>query len=165
MTINSRLSDFLFPIVVLDVLVFSVASNETDGFQRYLRSIEVYGFRKNLNVLGLGEPWRGGNMKSFGGGYKINLLKKALTDYRNDANRIVLFTDRLVYPNFARRIFRNAIHLLLSVTTSYFSVDCPRSLNDSWIPARESYSPRKDTAGRINPWRPIIRLSRGANDT
>ncbi|XP_012233365.2 procollagen-lysine,2-oxoglutarate 5-dioxygenase isoform X2 [Linepithema humile] len=78
---------------VNDVLVFSVASNETDGFQRYLRSVEIYGFRKNLNVLGLGEPWRGGDMKTAGGGYKINLLKKALADYRNDANRIVLFTD------------------------------------------------------------------------
>ncbi|XP_020286175.1 procollagen-lysine,2-oxoglutarate 5-dioxygenase 3 isoform X2 [Pseudomyrmex gracilis] len=78
---------------VNDVLVFTVASNETDGFQRYLRSVEVYEFRDNLRVLGFGEPWRGGNMRYAGGGYKINLLKKALEDYRDDEKRIVLFTD------------------------------------------------------------------------
>ncbi|XP_070153954.1 procollagen-lysine,2-oxoglutarate 5-dioxygenase isoform X1 [Polyergus mexicanus] len=77
-----------------DVLVLTVASNETDGFQRYLRSVEVYGLRDNLKILGLGEPWRGGtNMNYPGGGYKINLLKKALEDYRNDEKKIVLFTD------------------------------------------------------------------------
>lgn len=84
-------------VCILDVLVFTVASNETDGFQRYLRSMEVYRFRDNLNVLGLGKSWKGGNvLKSIGGGYKINLLKIALENYRNDENRIILFTDRLV---------------------------------------------------------------------
>ncbi|XP_072758610.1 procollagen-lysine,2-oxoglutarate 5-dioxygenase isoform X2 [Anoplolepis gracilipes] len=77
-----------------DVLVFTVASNETDGFQRYLRSVEVYKFRDNLRILGLGEPWKGGNVRNYaGGGYKINLLKKALKDYRNDEKKIILFTD------------------------------------------------------------------------
>jgi len=78
-----------------DVLVFTVASNETDGFRRYLRSVEVYGFRDKLNVLGLGKPWKGGNVVRYaGGGYKINLLRKALEDYQNDEKKIILFTDR-----------------------------------------------------------------------
>lgn len=77
-----------------DVLVFTVASNETDGFQRYLRSVDVYNFRDKLKILGLGEPWRGGNVMTYaGGGYKINLLKKALEKYQNDEKKIVLFTD------------------------------------------------------------------------
>lgn len=80
---------------ISDVLVFTIASNETDGFQRYLRSVEIYGFRDNLKILGLGQPWRGGNVTYYaGGGYKINLLKKALEDYRNDEKKIILFTDR-----------------------------------------------------------------------
>jgi hypothetical protein len=29
-----------------------------------------------------------------GGGYKVNLLKQAMEAYKNDKNRIVLFTDR-----------------------------------------------------------------------
>jgi len=78
-----------------DVLVFTVASNETDGFRRYLRSAEVYGFHDKLNVLGQDEPWKGGNVVKYpGGGYKINLFKKALKNYQNDENKIVLFTDR-----------------------------------------------------------------------
>ncbi|XP_011050655.1 PREDICTED: procollagen-lysine,2-oxoglutarate 5-dioxygenase 1 isoform X1 [Acromyrmex echinatior] len=77
-----------------DVLVFTVASNETDGFKRYLRSTEIHGFHDKLNVLGLGEPWKGGNVVRYaGGGYKINLLKKALEDYQNDEKKIILFTD------------------------------------------------------------------------
>ncbi|XP_017885394.2 procollagen-lysine,2-oxoglutarate 5-dioxygenase, partial [Ceratina calcarata] len=77
-----------------DVLVFTVATNETDGYRRYLRSVNVYGFRDNLNVLGMGKPWLGGNVKLYvGGGYKVNLLKKALEPYKDDDQRIVLFTD------------------------------------------------------------------------
>ncbi|XP_012246247.1 procollagen-lysine,2-oxoglutarate 5-dioxygenase [Bombus impatiens] len=78
-----------------DVLVFTIASNETDGYKRYLRSVNVYGFRDNLRVLGLGEPWLGGdNIKtSAGGGYKVNLLKKALENYGDDDQKIVIFTD------------------------------------------------------------------------
>lgn len=29
-----------------------------------------------------------------GGGYKINLLKDALAPYKDDENRLVMFTDR-----------------------------------------------------------------------
>ncbi|XP_076684470.1 procollagen lysyl hydroxylase isoform X1 [Andrena cerasifolii] len=78
-----------------DVLVFTVATNETDGYKRYRRSIGVYGFLDNLNVLGVGEPWQGGeNIKtSVGGGYKVNLLAEALKKYQNDEERIVIFTD------------------------------------------------------------------------
>lgn len=37
----------------------------------------------------------GGDMNFPGGGYKVNLLKKALAPYiKNDENRIVMFTDR-----------------------------------------------------------------------
>ncbi|XP_032668644.1 procollagen-lysine,2-oxoglutarate 5-dioxygenase isoform X1 [Odontomachus brunneus] len=77
-----------------DVLVFTVASNETDGFRRYQRSVEIYGFRDNLKILGLGDSWKGGKVTyEPGGGYKVNLLRKALEDYRNDEKKIVLFTD------------------------------------------------------------------------
>ncbi|KAG7212693.1 hypothetical protein KM043_012970 [Ampulex compressa] len=76
-----------------DVLIFTVASNETDGFKMFLRSAEVYGMRNNLHVLGLGEAWKGGNMQYAGGGYKVNLLKQALEKYKDDKERIVIVTD------------------------------------------------------------------------
>ncbi|XP_063988127.1 procollagen-lysine,2-oxoglutarate 5-dioxygenase [Diachasmimorpha longicaudata] len=76
-----------------DPLIFTVASNHTDGLKRYLRSAKVQGFKENIKVLGFGQPWKGGNMKSLGGGYKINLLKKALKKFKSDTERIVLVTD------------------------------------------------------------------------
>lgn len=42
------------------------------------------------------EEWLGGQMESYGGGYKINLLRDALEPYRDDNEKIVLFTDRWV---------------------------------------------------------------------
>ncbi|XP_076180900.1 procollagen lysyl hydroxylase isoform X1 [Ptiloglossa arizonensis] len=81
-------------IIVKDVLVFTIASNETDGYKRFLKSVHVYGFQNNLNVLGLGKSWQGGNVKtSSGGGYKVNLLKEALEKYQFDEENIVIFTD------------------------------------------------------------------------
>lgn len=35
-------------------------------------------------------------MESYGGGYKINLLREALEPYKNDDEKIILFTDRYI---------------------------------------------------------------------
>lgn len=44
----------------------------------------------------MGESWKGGNMNHLGGGYKINLLKKAIKPLVQQ-NNIIIFTDSLVY--------------------------------------------------------------------
>lgn len=41
----------------------------------------------------MGAEWLGGNMKHQGGGYKVNLLKKAIQPLK-DTQTIILFTDR-----------------------------------------------------------------------
>ena len=39
----------------------------------------------------------GGDVKKYsGGGHKVNILVRELYKYRNDENKILLFTDRLV---------------------------------------------------------------------
>lgn len=46
-------------------------------------------------MLGLGEEWRGGDVKKYaGGGQKVNLLKNALEKYKRDDSRLIMFTDR-----------------------------------------------------------------------
>lgn len=72
------------------MLIFTVASEETEGYKRYLRSAEYYGLP--VETLGLGQPWKGGDMSYPGGGYKVNLLRIALEPYK-DSDRLVLFTD------------------------------------------------------------------------
>ena len=48
-----------------------------------------------FQVLGLGEKWEGGNVRRFaGGGQKINLLKKELIKHKDNADKIIMFTDR-----------------------------------------------------------------------
>lgn len=75
-----------------DVQVFTVASDETEGYVRYIRSANYYDVE--VTTLGLHDEWRGGKMDSYGGGYKINLLRQALEPLGDDDKKIVLFTDR-----------------------------------------------------------------------
>lgn len=99
-------------VLDVDVKVFTVASDETEGYQRYVRSANYYNvdvslphsIAKRINsfvnfrlfqvtTLGMNEKWLGGSMDSLGGGYKINLLRTALEPYKDDTEKIVLFTD------------------------------------------------------------------------
>lgn len=48
-----------------------------------------------FKVLGMGETWTGGDIKtSPGGGQKVKLLREALEPLKEKANLVVLFTDR-----------------------------------------------------------------------
>jgi procollagen-lysine,2-oxoglutarate 5-dioxygenase, invertebrate len=73
------------------VLVYTVASEPTDGYQRFMRSADFYNIK--VTTLGMGQPWKGGDMNYAGGGYKVNLLKEALKPLKDDAETIVMFTD------------------------------------------------------------------------
>lgn len=44
----------------------------------------------------MNEEWLGGSMDTYGGGYKVNLLRNALEPHKDDDKLIVLFTDRWV---------------------------------------------------------------------
>ncbi|EDW19270.1 procollagen-lysine,2-oxoglutarate 5-dioxygenase [Drosophila mojavensis] len=73
------------------IKVFTVATEQTDGYRRYIRSAQVYDIE--VTTLGLGEEWQGGDMKGLGGGYKINLLRKAVEELKDAEDTIILFTD------------------------------------------------------------------------
>ena len=50
-----------------------------------------------LQVLGMGEEWRGGDVQRFpGGGQKVRLLKNEVDKYKDDSDQILLFSDRYV---------------------------------------------------------------------
>lgn len=76
-----------------ELLLLTVATNETDGFKRYLRSAKLH----NLNgkVLGMGEVWKGGDdiANKPGGGHKINLLKDELKEHKDRDDLVIMFTD------------------------------------------------------------------------
>ncbi|KAF9804957.1 hypothetical protein SFRURICE_007860 [Spodoptera frugiperda] len=76
-----------------DVQVLTVATDENHGLERFLRSAKVYGI--DVEVLGKGTKWTGGDMNLPGGGQKINLLKEKLTELSKSGKKekIILFTD------------------------------------------------------------------------
>ncbi|RXN12642.1 mitofusin-2 [Labeo rohita] len=74
-----------------DLLVLTVATQETDGFRRFLRSAKHFNY--TIKVLGRGETWKGGDyMSPPGGGQKVRLLKSALEDIKEE-NKVILFVD------------------------------------------------------------------------
>lgn len=51
-------------------------------------------FNINPTVLGFGQTWKGGEIETKpGGGWKVKLIKEALQPYKNDKDKIILFTD------------------------------------------------------------------------
>lgn len=78
-----------------NVLVITVATSRTDGYERYLRSAREYGIEPV--TIGLGSEWLGGDVqRSTGGGFKVNKLREELETYKSDTEKIVLFTDGFV---------------------------------------------------------------------
>ncbi|XP_065219418.1 procollagen-lysine,2-oxoglutarate 5-dioxygenase-like [Planococcus citri] len=70
---------------------FTVATNETDGYRQFIRSTKFY--QIPIEVLGFGSEWKGGDMNGPGGAYKVNLLREAIKPYKDDKERIIIFTD------------------------------------------------------------------------
>ena len=96
------------------LLVVTVATEETDGFNRFMRTAREFNYTVKvarahahthahtlmlllLQVLGLGEEWRGGDVaRTVGGGQKVRWLKNELSKYSDDDNMVILFVDRCV---------------------------------------------------------------------
>ena len=73
-----------------DLTVITVATKQTDGYRRFLRSCENAGVK--VVTLGMGQEWQGGDMNYPGGGWKVNLLKEEMKK-REDDEDLVMFTD------------------------------------------------------------------------
>ncbi|XP_030842805.1 procollagen-lysine,2-oxoglutarate 5-dioxygenase 1 isoform X1 [Strongylocentrotus purpuratus] len=74
------------------LLVVTVATKETDAFRRYMDSAEAFGI--NVKVVGMDQEWKGGDIEHGpGGGFKINLLREAVAQYKDDEDLVIMFTD------------------------------------------------------------------------
>ncbi|XP_072101335.1 procollagen-lysine,2-oxoglutarate 5-dioxygenase 1 isoform X1 [Mobula birostris] len=80
------------PIPKENLLVFTVATKETDGFRRFIRSANHFNY--TVKVLGLGEDWSGGDVThTAGGGQKVRFLKEALKEHADAKDLVILFVD------------------------------------------------------------------------
>ncbi|XP_064641909.1 procollagen-lysine,2-oxoglutarate 5-dioxygenase 1-like isoform X4 [Lineus longissimus] len=74
------------------LLVITVATEESDGFKRFMRSAQKYGY--DVEVLGMGLEWTGGDIDLHpGGGQKVKLLKEAMEKYQDRKDLIIMFVD------------------------------------------------------------------------
>ena len=52
-------------------------------------------------VVGMHQQWNGGDLvRKPGGGQKINLLKEALKEYKDQKDLVIMFTDRCLFHCF-----------------------------------------------------------------
>uniref|UniRef100_A0AAQ5Y724 procollagen-lysine 5-dioxygenase n=1 Tax=Amphiprion ocellaris TaxID=80972 RepID=A0AAQ5Y724_AMPOC len=99
------------------LLVLTVATEETDGFRRFMQSANYFNY--TVKVLGMGEAWKGGDVgRSIGGGQKVKLLKKAMEDLADQEDLVVLSVDSydLIFaggPEEILRKFQQANHKVL----------------------------------------------------
>ncbi|XP_075941173.1 multifunctional procollagen lysine hydroxylase and glycosyltransferase LH3 [Anarhichas minor] len=75
-----------------NVLVITAATEETDGFNRFMRTARE--FKYAVKVLGLGEQWKGGDVaRTVGGGQKVRWLKAELLKHSDNKDLVVMFVD------------------------------------------------------------------------
>ncbi|KAM9279646.1 procollagen-lysine,2-oxoglutarate 5-dioxygenase 2 isoform 1-T1 [Morus bassanus] len=74
------------------LLVFTVATKETDGFHRFMRTAKHFNY--TVKVLGKGEEWKGGELSnSIGGGQKVRLLKEGIESYADQEDLVLMFVE------------------------------------------------------------------------
>uniref|UniRef100_A0A6Q2WSI8 procollagen-lysine 5-dioxygenase n=1 Tax=Esox lucius TaxID=8010 RepID=A0A6Q2WSI8_ESOLU len=106
-----------FPVFTEKLLVLTVATQETDGFLRFMQSANYFNY--TIKVLGMGEEWRGGDVgRSIGGGQKVRLLKQAMEGLADQEDLVVLSVDSydLIFaggPDEILRKFQEANHKVL----------------------------------------------------
>ncbi|KAM3618303.1 uncharacterized protein V6R79_018658 [Siganus canaliculatus] len=120
------------------LLVVTVATKETDGFRRFLRSAKHFNY--TVKVVGRGEKWKGGDyMAAPGGGQKIRLLKAALEELK-DQDKIILFIDSydVIFASGPKELlkkFQQAKHKVVFSSENLIWPD--RHLEDKYPHVRE----------------------------
>ncbi|XP_041842108.1 multifunctional procollagen lysine hydroxylase and glycosyltransferase LH3 isoform X2 [Melanotaenia boesemani] len=75
-----------------NLLVVTAATEETDGFHRFMRTAREFNY--TVKVLGLGEDWKGGDVaRTVGGGQKVRWLKKELLKHSDNKDLVIMFVD------------------------------------------------------------------------
>ncbi|XP_047205797.1 procollagen-lysine,2-oxoglutarate 5-dioxygenase 2 isoform X2 [Girardinichthys multiradiatus] len=95
------------PIPKEKLLVLTVATEETDGFRRFMQTANYFNY--TVTVLGMGETWKGGDVgRSIGGGQKVRLLKEAMENLADQEDLVILFVDSydLIFAGGPEEILR-----------------------------------------------------------
>uniref|UniRef100_A0A669DG24 Procollagen-lysine,2-oxoglutarate 5-dioxygenase 1 n=1 Tax=Oreochromis niloticus TaxID=8128 RepID=A0A669DG24_ORENI len=120
------------------LLVVTVATKETDGYRRFLRTAKHFNY--TVKVLGRGQKWKGGDyMSAPGGGQKVRLLNEGLKEMKDD-HQIILFIDSydVVFASGPKELlkkFQQAKHRVVFSSETLIWPD--RHLEDKYPHVRE----------------------------
>ncbi|XP_014457169.1 multifunctional procollagen lysine hydroxylase and glycosyltransferase LH3 isoform X1 [Alligator mississippiensis] len=74
------------------LLVITVATEQTEGYQRFLRTARYFNY--TVRTLGLGEPWQGGDVaRTVGGGQKVRWLQAEMVQHGAHHDLVIMFVD------------------------------------------------------------------------
>ncbi|XP_044855947.1 multifunctional procollagen lysine hydroxylase and glycosyltransferase LH3 isoform X2 [Mauremys mutica] len=75
-----------------NLLLITAATEQTEGYARFLRTARHFNY--TVKTLGLGEPWRGGDVaRTVGGGQKVRWLKEEMAKHAEREELVVMFVD------------------------------------------------------------------------
>ncbi|XP_061697069.1 procollagen-lysine,2-oxoglutarate 5-dioxygenase 1 isoform X2 [Syngnathoides biaculeatus] len=119
------------------IVVVTVATKETDGFKRFMRSAKHFNY--TVKVLGRGQKWKGGDYLSPGGGQKVRILKAALEEMK-DEDKIILFIDSydVIFASSPKELLKKFLQAQHKVVFSSETLIWPdRHLEDKHPHVRE----------------------------
>ncbi|CAH2272451.1 procollagen-lysine,2-oxoglutarate 5-dioxygenase 3 [Pelobates cultripes] len=83
---------YVFVLPPEKLLVLTVATDRTEGYDRFLRTAKHFNY--TIHTLGLGQEWKGGDVaRTVGGGQKVRWLKEELEKYHEQEDLVVMFVD------------------------------------------------------------------------
>uniref|UniRef100_A0A672KYK6 Procollagen-lysine, 2-oxoglutarate 5-dioxygenase 3 n=1 Tax=Sinocyclocheilus grahami TaxID=75366 RepID=A0A672KYK6_SINGR len=89
-----------------------------DGYLRFMRTIRQFNY--TVQVLGLGEEWKGGDVaRTVGGGQKVRWLKKELEKHKDKQNTVIMFVDRATKMSFIS-LFQRKFNITLDHKSHIF---------------------------------------------
>uniref|UniRef100_A0A9J7XRK8 procollagen-lysine 5-dioxygenase n=1 Tax=Cyprinus carpio carpio TaxID=630221 RepID=A0A9J7XRK8_CYPCA len=82
----------IYMLKLYELLVITAATEVNDGYLRFMRTIRQFNY--TVQVLGLGEEWKGGDVaRTVGGGQKVRWLKKEVEKHKDKQNTVIMFVD------------------------------------------------------------------------
>ncbi|XP_062372754.1 multifunctional procollagen lysine hydroxylase and glycosyltransferase LH3 [Sardina pilchardus] len=95
-----------------NLLVITAATEETDGFKRFMRTAREFNY--TVKVLGLGEEWKGGDVaRTVGGGQKVRWLKNELQKHADKEDLVIMFVDSydVIFASGPKELLHKFSHL------------------------------------------------------
>uniref|UniRef100_A0A672KW65 Procollagen-lysine, 2-oxoglutarate 5-dioxygenase 3 n=1 Tax=Sinocyclocheilus grahami TaxID=75366 RepID=A0A672KW65_SINGR len=90
-----------------------------DGYLRFMRTIRQFNY--TVQVLGLGEEWKGGDVaRTVGGGQKVRWLKKELEKHKDKQNTVIMF-QKNYYCTFVPDLQKRATKMKFNITLDHKS--------------------------------------------